>query len=232
MVHEEELERRLATFRHEAATPVSLITAALNALDRKQIGGSDEEQLLDTALRQAEVLQRLLDQLRGVGTDELELDTTRIDLAGLAGQVVTDLEVSILEGRDCRIDLPDGTVPVEGDAALLRQVLTNLLDNAVKYTPDHTTIHVRVSQDGGRAELAVTDEGEGIAPEDLQRIFRRFERADEDSEGLGLGLYLVWLIVDAHSGEVSAQPAPEGRGTRFVVALPTADAPPGPVTPG
>lgn len=232
MVREEELEQRLATFRHEAATPVSLITAALNALDRKQIGGSDEERLLDTALRQAGVLQRLLDQLRGVGTDELELDTTRIDLAGLAGQVVTDLEVSVLEGRDCRVDLPDGTVPVEGDPALLRQVLTNLLDNAVKHTADHVIIHVGVSRDDGRAELVVTDEGDGIAPEDLQRIFRRFERADEDSEGLGLGLYLVWLIVDAHGGQVRAQPAPEGRGARFVVTLPTADAATGPISPG
>lgn len=223
MIDEEELEHRLAAFRHEAATPVTLITAALNALDRKQLGGSDAEQLVDTALRQTEVLHRLLDQLRAVSAGEFVCDTTRIELAGLAGQVVTDLESTVLAGRDCAVDVPDGPVAVEGDAALLRQVLTNLLDNAVKYTDDHTPIHVRVTGGDGRAELAVTDEGDGIAPEDLQRIFRRFERASSDSEGLGLGLHLVWLIVEAHGGEVRAQPAPGRRGTQFVVALPAAE---------
>lgn len=232
MVDEDELEQRLAAFRHEAANPVALITAALNALDRKQLAGSDDAGLVDAALRQTEVLQRLLDQLRGVGTERLVLDTTRIDLAGLAGQVVTDLEASLLQGRDCRLDAPHGLVPVEGDAALLRQMLTNLLDNAVKYTEDDTTIHVRVARGEGGAELAVTDEGEGIAPEDMERIFRRFERADSDSEGLGLGLSQVWLIAEAHGGQVEAQPAPEGRrGTRFVVTLPVAKEP-GPVSPG
>ncbi len=210
---------------------MALINAALNALDRKQLGGSDTGELVDAALRQAEVLQRLLDQLRGVGTERLVLDTTRIDLAGLAGQVVSDLAASLLQGRDCRIDTPHGPVPVDGDAALLRLMLTNLLDNAVKYTADDTTIHVRVTRGEGGVELAVTDEGDGIAPEDLERIFRRFERADEESEGLGLGLSQVWLIVDAHGGDVHAQPAPEGRGTQFVVALP-AEEEPGPVSPG
>lgn len=232
MVDDEELEHRLAVFHHEAATPVALIVAALNTLDHQQVVGPDAAELLDMALRQAQVLQRLLDQLRGVGRDELVFDATRIDLAGLAGQIVTDLEATILQGRDCRVDVPDGPVPVDGDAILLRQVLTNLLDNAVKFTGAATTIRVAVARAGGHVELAVTDEGEGIAPEDLQRIFRRFERADTRSEGLGLGLYLVWLIVDSHGGHVTAQPAPEGRGARFVVRLPAAAGHEPSVTPG
>lgn len=232
MVDDDELEHRLAAFRHEAATPVALITAALNALDRQQVGGSDSAELLDTALRQAHVLQRLLDQLRGVGAEELVLDATRVDLTGLAGQVVTDLRASILADRDCRVDAPDGPVAVHGDTTLLRQVLNNLIDNAVKYTGQDTTIHVVVALRDGQAELAVTDEGDGVAPEDLQRIFRRFERADTRSEGLGLGLYLVWRIAQAHGGEVRAEPAPNGHGTRFVVTLPAADDTEEPVSPG
>lgn len=232
MVDDEELEQRLAAFRHEAATPVALINAALNALDRQNIGDPDAAELLDSALRQAQVLQGLLDQLRGVGVEQLVLDATRVDLAGLAGQVVADLRESILADRDCRVDTPDGRVAVDGDTALLRQVLTNLLDNAVKYTGDDTTIHVAVTRRDGEVELAVTDEGKGVAPQDLQRIFRRFERADSGSEGLGLGLYLVWRIVQAHGGAVRAEPAPDGPGTRFVVRLPAADDAEAPVSPG
>lgn len=163
MVDDAELEHRLAAFRHEAATPVALITAALNALDRQHLGDPDAAELLDTALRQAQVLQRLLDQLRGVGAEELVLDPTRVDLAGLAGQVVADLRASILAGRHCRVDAPDGSVAVDGDTTLLRQVLTNLLDNAVKYTGDDTTIHVAVDRRDSEVELVVTDEGEGVA---------------------------------------------------------------------
>lgn len=231
MVDEQELEQRLAAFRHEAATPVALINAALNALDRQDIGDPDAAELLDSALRQAQVLQRLLDQLRGVGVEELVLETTRVDLADLAGQVVADLRESILADRACRVDVPDGRVAVDGDTTLLRQVLTNLLDNAVKYTGDDTTVHVAVTRQGGEVELAVTDEGNGVAPQDLQRIFRRFARADNDREGLGLGLYLVWRIVQAHGGAVTAEPAPDGPGTRFVVRLPAADDGQEPVSP-
>lgn len=221
MADEDALEQRLATFRHEAANPVALIAAALHALQRRDVEGDEADQLLASALRQTEVLQRLLDQLRGVGSDDLLLATSRFDLAQLAEEVITDLGAGLLSGRDCRLDTPAGRVEVDGDPALLRQVLTNLLDNAVKYTPDHTAIHVTVDRVEDEAELAVTDEGHGIAPEDLTRIFRRFERADEDTEGLGLGLHLVWHIVHQHGGRVRAEPAPFGTGARFIVRLPT-----------
>ncbi len=77
-----------------------------------------------------------------------------------------------------------------------------------------------VDRDDDTASLAVADEGQGVAPQDLQRIFRRFERADEHTEGLGLGLHVVCQIADAHGGEVSAERNPSGPGTRFVLALP------------
>lgn len=223
MVDEDALERRLAVFRHEAATPVSLIAAALHELERGRRTDADAAELLDTALRQTERLQRLLEQLRGTGPEALSANATRLDLVALAADVIADLELTILADRDCRLDRHDGPVMVDADPGLLWQLLTNLLDNAVKYTSASTTIHVRVGVDGDEAELAVTDEGDGIAPDDLRRIFRRFERADDDREGLGLGLYLVWRIAAAHDGRVRAEPAPSGSGTRFVVHLPAAE---------
>lgn len=223
-MHDEEgLEQRLAAFRHEAANPVALIAAALHALQRREVAGDEAEQLLASAVRQTEVLQRLLDQLRAVRGDDLLLDISRLDLAELAEEVVADLRASLLSGRDCELDTPDDAVHVDGDPTMLRQVVTNLLDNAVKYTPEDTTIHVTVDRVDDEAELAVTDQGHGIAPTDLTRIFRRFERADEATEGLGLGLHLVWHIVQQHGGRVRAESAPSGTGARFVVRLPVPD---------
>lgn len=217
------VERALAEFRHEAATPVALMESALRQLDRRADLDTDARGLVEVAHRQAEVLVQLLGRLRDADERaDLVADPQPHDLGALVTQTVSDLRLGLLEGRDCRV-ATDEPVPVEVDEVLMRRALTNLLDNAVKYSPDDTIIHVTAERDGDGAAVWVEDEGGGVAPEDQQQIFRRFERRSDETHGLGLGLAIVRRVVEAHDGHVQAVPAPSGRGTRFVVALPLAD---------
>jgi signal transduction histidine kinase len=217
------VERALAEFRHEAASPIALMEAALRELDRHADLDGDARGLVEVAHRQAEVLVQLLERLRD-SDDQADLvaDPRPHDLGDLVAQTVSDLRLGMLDGRDCRV-ATDDVVPVHVDGVLLRRALTNLLDNAVKYSPDDTIIHVTAERDGDEATVWVEDQGDGVAPEDQQRIFRRFERRNEDSQGLGLGLAIVRRVVEVHGGTVRALPAPSGGGTRFVMALPLAD---------
>ena len=216
-------EQPLRVFRHEAGTPLAVIGGALRQLDRTDVS-ADQRQLLRSALRQWEVLQRLLDQLHVADAEELAIERQRLDLTDLVTEVVGDLDDTVLADHACSVEAPEHPLVVAGDPTRLRQVLVNLLDNAAKYSPADTAIHVTLSEDGGRsAVVAVTDEGTGISEPDAVRVFERWERASQDTDGLGLGLYVVWRIVEAHGGNVSAEPAPDGPGARFVVRLPALD---------
>lgn len=217
-------ERALAEFRHEAANPLALIVSAVRELDR-HLPDKDEDTraLLDIATRQVGVLEQLLERLRGAGDDVQDLDVERLDLRALAEETVEDLRLGILAGRDCEVTAPDEAVEVDGDAARLRQVLVNLLDNAATYSPPETPINVVVDRDGEHGRLRVKDDGEGIAPQDLTAIFERFERRTDQPGGLGIGLSVVAQVVEAHGGTVEAVSAPDGPGSSFVVRLPLAD---------
>lgn len=212
----------LTVFHHEAGTPVALIGAVLRHLERSGELPSHLDDMVAAAARQVEVLERLLDQVKLVDHEDIELHTERLDLAELARQLVKDLRATVLSEHRCHVEAPQGRVMVEGDGVRLRQAITNLLDNAAKYSEPAKDIHVRVHVEVDHAVLWVTDAGTGIADPDLERIFRRYERANTDTEGMGLGLHVVWLIVQAHGGEVRAEPAPDGPGARFVVRLPAA----------
>lgn len=218
-------ERALAEFRHEAANPLALITSAVRELDRHLPEDQDTRGLLDITARQVQVLEQLLERLRGAGDEVGDLDTARLDLGTLASETVEDLRLGILAGRDCEVHLPLAPVEVDGDATRLRQVLVNLLDNAATYSPEDTPIRVVVDRDGDRARMRVKDDGEGIAPEDQTAIFERFQRRTDQPGGLGIGLSVVARVVQAHGGSVEAVSAPDGPGTSFEVALPLAEGP-------
>lgn len=217
-------ERALAEFRHEAANPLALIVSAVRELDRR-LPDDDEDAraLLDVAARQVAVLERLLDRVRGTGDEAVDLDVSRFELGALVDETVSDLQLSRLDGRPVAVEGHEAHLDVEGDATLLRQALTNLLDNAAKYSPDDSVIHVVVGRDADHAEVWVQDEGEGIAPEDMQAVFKRFERRSDRPGGLGIGLAVVQRVVEAHGGTVEARPAPDGVGARFLVRLPVVD---------
>ena len=183
------------------------------------------------AQRLVEMLNELLDfgQVEQGGPD---LDREPIDLVRMASQAVEPWAI-----RHPHVTfrlIHDGDVIVEGDFLKLHRVLANLLDNAVRHSPDAGTITVEVGGDGSEAFLSVTDEGAGVPVADRERVFQRFVRlasatelSDEEKRGSGIGLYVVRGLVEAHGGSVSVADSPlvggqvERRtGARFVVKLP------------
>jgi two-component system OmpR family sensor kinase len=152
------------------------------------------------------------------------LERRRVDLLALATDAVHDAR-SIAPRRNITMEVFDGpgTPEVLGDEARLRQVLGNLMTNALQHTPETAGVTVRVGTDGDDAVLEVADEGPGMSIQDAQRVFERFYRADSSrtraSGGTGLGLSIVDSLVHAHGGTVSVTTAP-GRGCQFRVSLP------------
>jgi two-component system OmpR family sensor kinase len=156
-----------------------------------------------------------------------------VDLSALASDAVDDARATAPD-RDIDLEV-DGPVLVSGEPDRLRQVLANLLRNALVHTPAGTPIEVRVGHDAQGAVLEVRDHGPGLPTDHPERLFRRFWRAEGGRErgpgGAGLGLAIVAAIVDGHGGRVSAYNAPDG-GALFTVALPasrTRPRPKGPV---
>ena len=161
------------------------------------------------------------------------LERSRVDLLALASDAVHDAQ-STAPSRSIVVEFIDGpgTPEVLGDEARLRQVLGNLVANALQHTPAGTPVTVRVGTAGEDAVLEVADRGPGMQPEDAQRVFERFYRADASrtraSGGAGLGLSIVDSLVRAHGGRVTVTTAP-GQGCCFRVVLPRAlDAAAGP----
>jgi len=157
------------------------------------------------------------------------LDRQPVDLGRLASDAVEDVRM-VAPGRAIDLHVADEHAPVViGDELRLRQVLGNLLGNALQHTPDDAPIHVRLStrrdDDGHRAVLEVADEGPGLPAEHAERVFERFYRVDaartRDAGGSGLGLSIVGGLAEAHGGRVELDTAP-GEGATFRVILPLA----------
>jgi two-component system OmpR family sensor kinase len=175
----------------------------------------------DEAARMGVLVEDLLTLAR---LDEIaETPHTRVDLGALAEDAVSDARATSPD-REIALDA-DGAAAVLGDAHQLRQVLANLLRNALVHTPPGTGIAVSVANGDGRVRLKVRDHGPGLPTGDADALFERFWRAEGGRErgraGAGLGLAIVAAIVDAHGGEVGAANAPDG-GAVFSVSLPQA----------
>jgi CheY-like chemotaxis protein/two-component sensor histidine kinase len=178
--------------------------------------------------RQVAHIVRLVDDLLDVSRitrNMITLQSERID--------ATDAVRRALEGcagaigaRSVSVDLGREPLMVQGDFVRLVQVFSNIVDNAIKYTPTGGRIDVRAGKDGGLAYVAVADDGIGIAPDMLERIFEMFSRAEPGRvAGLGIGLTLVRQLVGLHHGAIRAESDGLGKGSRFIVSLPLAEAP-------
>jgi two-component system OmpR family sensor kinase len=176
----------------------------------------------DEAVRMGVLVEDLL--LLARVDQQRPLDHAPVDLLAVATDAVHDAR-AVAPDREIDLDLLDSDVPpvVLGDDARLRQVLTNLVGNALTHTPATASIRVRVGVRGDEAVLEVADDGPGLAPEDAARAFERFYRADpsrtRSSGGTGLGLSIVAALVAAHGGTVEVDTAP-GAGAVFRVRLP------------
>jgi PAS domain S-box-containing protein len=215
----------LAMLGHELRNPLGTITNAVAALDTL---GADETTRRLTAIigRQTRHLGRLVDDLLDVArvtSGKIGLRTQPLDLHELAGRCLEAL-AHAGRTREHRVRLQGAAVHVEGDAARLEQVVNNLVDNALKYTPAGGAITVRTERAGGEAILRVSDTGKGIHADVLGRIFDLFVQEPQTLErsrgGLGLGLTLVRRLVELHGGSVSATSGGPGQGSEFTVRLP------------
>jgi len=154
--------------------------------------------------------------------NNLELLLAPVDLASVATEVTTQLR-PLAQAGDVRLLVEAPPVPVVADQARLTQVVTNLVDNAVKYTGAGGSVRVRVWEQAGWGGLAVTDTGPGIGPQDLPKVFDRFFRLDAARTrvqgGSGLGLAICKELVEAHGGRIRAESVP-GAGSTFSLTLP------------
>ena len=214
----------MAMLAHELRNPLSAISAAVQVLEASN--GQDAPALRARSIigRQVHHLARLVDDLLDVGrvvTGKIALERRPIDFADLVHRAVA---VCSERQSDHRLEISTQPVWIEGDLVRMEQIVNNIVGNAVKYTPAGGVIRVRLTLDGGDALLRVEDNGYGIAPELLPRVFDLFvqgERTlDRAQGGLGIGLTLVRRLVELHGGTVSASSDGPGRGSAFTVRLP------------
>ncbi len=226
LAEDEERRRRLfAGIVHELRTPLSVIQGTLEGMLDRVIEPSPER---ITALHsQAMLLKRLITDLRDLSlaqAGQLQLHLETVDIAGVVRDSVEGLAPLFEErGVSLCVDAPDRLPPVEADPDCLRQVVQNLVENAVRHTPQGGEVRIVLVKEDGGVRLAVADTGTGIAAEDLSHIFEHFYRTDQSrsrsSGGTGLGLAIVKSLVEAHRGRVGVESAP-GAGSVFTVTLP------------
>lgn len=229
----ENLERSrrdlVANVSHELKTPIAAIRAHLeNVLDGVE---APDPATLQVMLTQTERLSRLIDQLLELSrleSGELPLRREEIELAPLVAQVLSEIEVARSDrGVEVSSDVPVGLPAIEADRERIHQVLFNLLDNAVRFTPGGGSVTVTADRHDGWVEVRVADTGVGISPEHLPRLFERFYRADparsREEGGTGIGLAIARSVVEAHGGHITAESAP-GAGSVFRFDLPVAGA--------
>lgn len=217
----------MAMVGHELRNPLTSISLALQLLD------DTEHPVLEILHTQTENLKRIVDDLRELGRitrGELAFDKTHVDLVELTKETTQAfIPIATNQSMTLEIDLPDSPIWIYGDLVRLRQVLGNLLSNAIRYTPEEGYIHVRARSIGETATVTVSDSGIGIPPEDLDHIFDLFTQAHRDTtgsrEGLGLGLSLANSIVLEHGGELIADSPGRGMGSTFSLHLPLSDPP-------
>ncbi|BBA70914.1 sensor histidine kinase [Geobacter sulfurreducens] len=222
----ENLERALLnSISHDLRTPLVAITGALDTLRDKVHTLADESrlELLDTAWEEAERLNRfvgnLLDMTR-LESGAIKLKRELSDVQDLIGCALAALERRIGE-RGIDVRLPPDLPLVRMDMVLMTQVLVNLLDNALKYSPPDSGVEITARVDGGRLRIEMADRGPGIPEKDLKRVFDKFYRiaVPEGAQGTGLGLSICKGIVEAHGGSIRAENR-TGGGLRVIVTLP------------
>jgi signal transduction histidine kinase len=217
-------EQVVGTVSHELRTPLQSVQGALEALLAGEEGSLTEGQLTlgEVALRNSRRLERLADDLLVLSQLDAAggaVPDVEVDLHALAGEVAEALVAARGQGRvECRAR---SSPRVRGDAERLRQTLVNLVDNALKYSPDGATVEVVVDEHGGWGSIDVVDHGVGIPAEELDRVGLPFYRASTGSrmEGTGLGLSICRRIAAAHGGRIDVR-SRVGLGSTFSLVLP------------
>ena len=220
----------LAIAGHELRTPLSVIRGYAEVVASQVVDQSVVHRQVAAMERRAAEMDRLLSDffdLAKLGSNEFELALSPVRVDALAQEAVTDHALAAADGEvELRLTT-DAAVTLQADPARVRQVLDNLLSNAVRHTPEGGEVRVTCGRQDGAVRLGIENDGPEVAEEDVPRLFERFyrgrSRGDDDGAGTGLGLAVVKAIAQAHGGDVSAHRLP-GRGMRFEVLLPLGEA--------
>ena len=227
----QEVRRRdqfLAMLSHELRNPIAAIVSSLGVLRKSEIGGERSESALNVIRRHSKHLSSLLNDLLDVSKithDKIKLDPKPIDVVALATEVVECVEPRLnAKMQFLTLDTLGEPVYVSADRTRILQAQVNLLVNATKYTPKGGNIYYSIRASEDEARISIRDDGEGMSPELLKRVFEVFVQAEQPLDrgqgGMGLGLPLVRMIANAHGGEIEANSAGVGKGSEFVLRLP------------
>ena len=215
----------LATVSHELRTPLNAIVGWTHVLKGGTLTGRDRERAIDAVDRNATAMTRLVNDLLDVSRlmqGRLNLSVAPLDLRDIA-RSVTDTLATAAAAKNLTVTqrLDKTEVPVAGDEARLQQLTWHLLSNAVKFTPAGGFITVEVWRLGARAQLRVSDSGEGIDADMLPHVFESFRRTRHIGRtGLGVGLAIVRQLAELHGGAIDVESPGPGRGTAFTLTLP------------
>jgi signal transduction histidine kinase len=217
--NESQRKQLLADVTHELRTPLTVMQGNVEAL-LDGVHPADSAHIAPI-LEETKVLARLIDDLRTLSLAEsgaLALHRESVDIAGIARNVATAFSDQAHRAQVALGSSGTGATVVDADPVRVREVLVNLVANALRYTPAGGSVAIEVRAAAGGVETTVSDTGSGIAPDAVPGIFDRFSRST-DSPGAGLGLAIAKGLVEAHGGTIQAYSAP-GQGTRIVFTLP------------
>lgn len=220
------INRFSADASHELRTPLTILQLELEGLAQNHRRDASLGEQIGSALEETHRMSRIVESLLAISrldAGEVKMDQSHLDLGELAASTAGEMKL-LAEEKSISVRIQAGIgVEVAGDRVRLQQVVVNLIDNSIKYTPAGGMIEVRVGREGQSAVLEVSDNGLGIPAHDLPHVFERFYRADKArsraSGGAGLGLSIVKAICAAHNGDIHVS-SQEGKGSTFRVELP------------
>ncbi|MDX1607981.1 MAG: HAMP domain-containing sensor histidine kinase, partial [Candidatus Spechtbacterales bacterium] len=220
----------LSIASHQLRTPISSMKGYLAMLREGDFGKLNKEQLLtiNKTYKINEGMLRLINDFLNLSRAEkgtLEYSFDKVDLIKMMDGIVEHLRVwADVKNVDINWKKPEEPIMVYADEGKLSQVISNLIDNAIKYTQTKGGVSVKAAKENGHVRIYIKDNGIGIPKEELNTIFQSFERGEkgkrENAGGSGLGLYVAKMIIEGHNGRIWAESEGEGKGSTFVVELP------------
>ncbi|MFH0772005.1 MAG: ATP-binding protein, partial [Candidatus Omnitrophota bacterium] len=210
---------------HELRTPLTILKGELEVALKKVRSQKEYESILHSSLEEMDKINRIIENLLMLArfdNKDVSLEIKPLGLNRLIQNILDDIKI-LSDQKVIQINFSseEKNIILEADESQLRRAILNVLDNAIKYTPENGKVFVSFKKENNRVELKISDTGTGIAKENLPFIFDRFYRVDKsrDTNGFGLGLSITKSIIEAHKGkiEVASQP---NQGTSFVISLP------------
>jgi signal transduction histidine kinase len=222
----------LATLSHELRGPLSVIIGWIDLLRGDRLAFEERDRALEIVERNARIQARLIEDLveaSRVASGRMQLEVGTVPAVDLVLGVVESMRPPAAAAKITLVAVTDPPFELRGDGLRLGQVVTNIVGNAIRYSPAGSKVELALRSDGDHAVLTVTDTGVGIDQELLPFVFDRFRQGARvrsgGTRGLGLGLYIVRHIVGLHAGTLIAESRGKNQGSRFIVSLPIAGPP-------